>query len=214
MTRNIINTLIILISLSSFSQTKIDGTFFKKGRFNDFKVSYKFKDSIFEYEHSGDVGVIEYGNGTYYIEKDSLYLKYNLTTSKNKSNYKILKSNPTTKDSIKLRLIIRNHYTLLEYPLNGSIKINNDDYLKLNDKGTLTLKKSQDSIKLKTGNLHHDSLTFKIKADKDYTIEILLSEFSGKPIYNTIEKFKINKITPDSIQVEKYNKRILLLKTQ
>ncbi|WP_408029418.1 hypothetical protein [Tenacibaculum xiamenense] len=209
--KNAINIFIVFITFNVFSQINLEGTFCKKSKHKDFATCYKFSENNFKYEHIGDIGIIEYGEGNFLIKNDSLILIYNKTELNNKSNYKIVNTSTSKSDSIKLRFIIKNSYHMLDYPLNGAIKINDGPYINLNKDGEIAVKKTYDSIKLKTGVLHQDNLEFKIKADKNYLLEVFLSESSGKPIVNRIEKFKINKILKDSILLYENGKKTKLL---
>lgn len=212
--KSVINLLSILLSLYGFAQTEIEGTYFKKYKLKDFTTSYLFSDSTFKYEHKGHTGLISYGEGTYHIKNDSLILNYNLTKSRNASYYKILSTSPATNDSIKLKFVIKNKYLEFKHPFNAHIQVNNAPYTQLNKEGALTLKKTQDSISLRTGVLHQDNVEFKIKANKNYFIEVFLSEASGKPIFNSIEKYNILKISKDSIELTNPHRKITLLKVK
>ncbi|MGY0408858.1 MAG: hypothetical protein ACWIPJ_10985 [Polaribacter sp.] len=191
----------ILLSVANgFSQTKIEGEYCMYYKTKDYSTCLSFNNGFFEYIHSGHVAS-DYGEGTYFINKNSLTINFNKIKSNNFSKYKILNSYKTCKDSIQLKFIVKDKEGILQYPYNGTVEIENGVYKILGKKGIISLKNSsQDSIRIRLRNLSFDSLDIKLKSGRNYTIEVFLSEFSGNPIKNKKIFYTIEKIN-DSILI-------------
>ena len=188
---NVISILSFLISLTTFSQTKIEGVFFKKDKFNDFKTSYTFKDSIFEYEHNGDVGAIEYGKGTCFLKRDSLELHYNKTNLSYDSYHK-KKLFINDKESVKFEILVKD--------FNGN-PIKNVNVFNLKEKfGEITneegkaefvFNKLNKNIEVTFSFLGYKELKVILNKSYNYIVEVFLSEGDLIPIRNQVEKYKI-----------------------
>jgi len=72
--------LILLIPLTVTAQNKLEGEYYlshPEFMIIDFSESYTFsKDGTFTYESRGDLGPINYGNGTYQLSKEQLAINF------------------------------------------------------------------------------------------------------------------------------------------
>jgi hypothetical protein len=105
---NFIFTFIFLFNISIFSQIKIEGEYYSHDKFGAYASSYIFNNGLFSYEFSGHLGVVDYGEGTYLITRDSiLTIDFNKTKNRNKSKYKIISTTENSMDSIQLKFIVK-----------------------------------------------------------------------------------------------------------
>ncbi|MEE9406888.1 MAG: hypothetical protein V3V28_02315 [Polaribacter sp.] len=191
---------ILLLGLSGCSQYKLSGKYCEKDLLGDFSTCINFKGNNFSYIESNHLGVSKYGKGTYLKGKNKLDLNFNSTIVKSNSFFTIVEEINSKNDSIKLKFFVKDKEGVLAYPYNGTVEFKNKVYIDLNKKGIIYLKKNnQDSIKFKLQNLNYDSVEIKLKPDKDYIIDVFLSDtLSGKPIKNKKMTYNLEKIN-DSI---------------
>jgi hypothetical protein len=218
--RNILSLAFIFFSFSlGFSQKKIEGKYKLNLKLNEFYEKYTFnKVGVFKYENSGDLGLISFGNGNYFIKNDSLILNYNLTELKKESYYKS-KKYYNDKDSIQVKINVYNfdnqpivNSIIYAFPKNKSTESNK------NGEAFLKFNKQEGNNKIE---LHIDGeflakQVIYINSDANYVIDAFMNknEIIGfdhpKAIMNQIKKFKIIEIKEKEIKLN-YNKQYITL---
>ncbi|WP_157578291.1 hypothetical protein, partial [Tenacibaculum ovolyticum] len=199
--------IVFLVSFS-FSQNKLEGEYKIVNKLNDFSEKYFFtKSNTFKYEYHGDLGLIQFGNGEYFIKKDSLILNYNLTELKEESYHRI-KKYYNSKDSIIIKLNIYNFksnpiYNSIVYAYPNNISTESDK----NGKAVLKFKKGKKKIELQIDGEYLAKQIIYIHTNANYTINAYMNknEIIGfnhpKAIKNEIVKYKIIDITEGEIKL-------------
>ncbi|MCG8860049.1 hypothetical protein [Tenacibaculum finnmarkense] len=220
--KNILCLILIFFSISfSFSQKKLEGVYKLESKLNDFFAKYSFtKNGIFKHESFGDLGLINFGEGHYFIKNDSLILSYDLTKLKKESYYKI-KKYYNDSDSIQVKINIHNfdnkpiyNSFIYTYPKNKSTESNK------NGEAFLKFKKElrNDKIELHLDGEFLVKQVIYINSDANYIINAFMNENKiiglshPKAIKNQIKKFKINKINEKQIEINSDKQRIRLIK--
>lgn len=217
---------VVLITFSfnfCFSQIKIDGKFNIKQKLNNLNENYTFtKKGVFKYQSSGDLGVISYGKGCYFVKNDSLFLNYNLTKLKSESYFKI-KKYYNDKDSIKINL---NIYNFKKQPLHNIMVYTFPNYQSTtsNKQGKAYLKfkkiKHKEKIELHLeGEFWSKQIIF-LDTDVNYSIEVFMNKsiISGfghpKAIKDQIKKYKISELNEKKITLIIESQKIILIKDE
>ncbi|CAM1359551.1 hypothetical protein [Tenacibaculum xiamenense] len=212
--------LVFFYSNNCFAQKKIEGSFILDYSLKDFSTNLVFyPNGIFEYNHSGDLGLLEFGKGEYFIRKDSLMLKYNLTKLRENSYFKT-KTYFNNKDSISVKFNIYdfskqslNRIQIWSFPNYKDTETNKEGEAFLNFK-----KKSfKEVAQIHIDQVGFDKLIVYINLDRNYEIDVFLNktetyEYHPKALKNQVEKFKILEITDKNINLKKQDKIIRLMK--
>jgi hypothetical protein len=220
--RNILSLAFIFFSFSlSFSQQKIEGKYELNIKLNEFNEKYTFnKAGVFKYEKFGDLGLISFGKGNYFIKNDSLILNYNLTELKKESYYKSEKYY-NHKDSIQVKINVYNfdkqpivNSVIYAFPKNNSTESNKDG------EAFLKFKKQEGNNKIE---LHIDGeflakQVICINSDANYVIDAFMNknEIIGlehpKAIKNQIKKFNIIEFKENEMKLNYKKQYITLIK--
>ncbi|MDN3491610.1 hypothetical protein [Winogradskyella bathintestinalis] len=174
-----------------------------------------YKNGLFDYHSGASLGDDKYGNGHYFIKKDSLILQYDLTDLKDNSYHKF-KNYINTSDSIILKINIYNldKKRLAHVSVLGSSK---ERYgVESNGEGIayLKFKKEKGSRKIEISDLCCGNYSFKINSEFNYEVDVFLRKKFNKPtaIKNEVEKYKIIEHTDTYIELKKNNQTIKLIK--
>jgi hypothetical protein len=220
--KNILCVILIFFSINlSFTQKKLEGEYKLKLKLNDFSEKFIFtKEGIFKHENFGDLGLINFGEGHYFIKNDSLILNYNLTNLKKESYYKAEKYYNDI-DSIQVKINVYNfdnkpiyNSIIYAYPKNKSTESDK------NGEAFLKFKKQlgNDKIELHLDGEFLVKQVIYIDSDANYIINAFMqkNEIIGlshpKAIKNQIKKFKINEINEEQIKLNNNKQRIVLVK--
>ena len=198
----------ILNNLTSFSQLNIEGKYCLNYKLKDFSTCYSFKNGIFEYKDSGDIAVIQYGKGHYFIKNDSLILNYDLTEVKENS-YHTSKQYYNYKNTIDIKFTI---YNFKKEPLHDLMVCGKPNFkcVESNKEGKaiLTFKKGKqkDKIEIQIAGGNGSFHQFYVSSNANHEIKVYMSEGfsyfeSPKPIKNQIIKCKITAIGKDTIKL-------------
>jgi len=175
------------------SQSIVEDTYCREYELKDFSICLTFKlNNEFRYEYSGDLGIIDYGEGNYDIRNDSLILNYNETSPKALSYHRLYYWE-SGKDSVCLNFKLKTlNGVIVPY---ASVIFPENKIFKSNSKGNVSimLKRSDEKkrISIRDIGLWYD---LEISPTHNYDIDVFFSERGEIPIMNKIEKFKIIEI--------------------
>ena len=220
--KNVINRImLILLALyfsNIYSQNILKGTFCIDYIMKDFSDCLTFKeDNTFIFNHSGDTGTLEYGEGEYKFIDNQLILDYNKTSAKKLGYYK-LAIWENNSDSINLVVNVFNKQT--KEPIKYANVFYKDSTNKTgytgssaNEKGIAKLRtiKNKNIIELNVVYLGFLEQKINLMRNKNYMIEVYLKEVSdeaGIPILNQIDTLEIVKMKPKYFTVQNKNGKI------
>lgn len=192
--KNVIKTLTVFLlifnSFIIFSQGKIKGSYYVDYKLKNFSTNYNFfNDSIFEYKHTGHLGLIKYGTGHYYLKKDSLILDYDLTKLQEESYHKS-KSYSNSNDSIRIKLNIFNYQG--EIDIKGNFQVYSlPNYTRGFSENDYTFyfheKKGRGSFKVVIEALEYDRHDIYIDINKSYEIDVYMRKIKKNPLPQAIK---------------------------
>ncbi|SFZ95255.1 hypothetical protein SAMN05428642_1202 [Flaviramulus basaltis] len=224
--KNAINkSLLILATLyfsNLYSQNILKGTFCTDYEMKDFSDCLIFReDKTFEFNHSGDTGTLEYGEGEYKFIGNKLILNYNKTSAKKLGYYK-LSIWDNNCDSINLIVNVFNRRT--KEPIKYANVFFKDNTNKMGYNGAsanengmvkLVINKEKNIIELNVVYLGFLEQKINLMRNKNYMIEVYLKEVSdeaGIPILNQIDSFEIVKKKPKYFTVQNKEGKIVTWK--
>ncbi len=207
--------------LSASAQEKMMGDFYVKNwdLSGEHWAKFSFSaDGEFEYVNGGDIGISDYGKGHYNQFKDSLILSYDLTDVRIKG-YHIAKPYTNHKDSVEVKLSV---FDFDKKPLSNVHILLSGDGRRI-EKETNNTGKTFFSYKAEEGTVrvsltyNYESVySFDLYADKCYEVDMYFSKIPdtdiGFAIKNTVQKFKIQKIKKDFIELQTASGEILKLR--
>ncbi len=214
-------SLIVLLVNFSFSQNKLEGKYKVEYQLNDFSGKYVFTgEGVFSSENYGDIGLISFGKGHYFIKKDSLILDYDLTNLEEESYFKS-KKYYNYKDSITINL---NIYDFQNKPIRNVVvyAYPNSKSKESDEKGNAILKFKKQQVKNKI-ELHLDGeflakQIIYIDPKANYIINAYMNKNKiidlghPKAIKNEIVKFKIIEITEQHLKLKNGKQKVTLKK--
>ncbi len=217
--KSVINKVILILFFlffsNTYSQNIIKGTYCVDYDMKDFSNCFTFKaDKTFKFNHSGDTGTLEYGEGEYKFIDNQLILDYNKTSAKKLGYYK-LAIWENNSDSIDLVVNVFNKQT--KEPIKYANVFFKDNTNKIgytgssaNEKGIAKLRTIKDKNIIELNVIYVGFLEQKInlKRNKNYIIEVYLNEVgyeTGSPILNQIDTLVIDKKRPKYFVVKNKN---------
>lgn len=203
--------LFLFLCNHSFSQ-KISGTYCRNYKLDDVSTCIDFiEGGKFKYQHTGDLGVIEYGEGNYCLKKKKIILNFKSSKPIHKSTYDILKSKKSDKDSIKLNITVKD-FDDKSIILFKKIKLNNDKPIDVENQN-IYVKKSNKKLNIKVISVGYEIISFNLKPNKNYSIEVFLKGANGNPIKNQKRTFKIINYKQDSLVLYRNDRKELWVKS-
>lgn len=214
---SVIKFLIFLYPVILVAQDKLEGKYNILDGTGHFTTIYNFtSNGIFEYEHSGDLGLEKYGKGHYFIKKDSLILNYDLTEPKlygyHKSTQFINSSDSVT---VKIKVfdleknIISNHSV-------GNIELKNKTRTNSEGVAILKFKKENKQYNIRVANYYRKAYEVDINTLNNYYVEVYLRaepyiQFAMK---DEVEKFKIRTRNDSVLKLDKGTLLVTLIKVK
>jgi hypothetical protein len=202
--------ILFIFPLSVFGQLKIDGTF-TTGTMppNTGIRCLKFNNSgLFEDSFCNWKGYYITGKGSYFIENDTLILKY-ISSDTLLTTYTIKDTLCMHSDSIALNICVMDKETDGFLLFNNIFIINssNDTIIekKLNNEGIINckVKKSNEDFTLNFSNWGYKSCSFKINFDNCKVIKIFPTAKPSRVFENgAISKYKIIKLSADTFEFQ------------
>ncbi len=211
-----LSLLFVLVSLNIYSQFQLSGTYCLEYGLKDFKTCLKFDQAgVFEYEHTGHLGVEKYGKGEYKMNERTLELVYNRTEPKEAPYHKHTYWE-NKNDSIHFNFKIMNFSD--ELLPNATVIIDLDKKIGVRTDSSgmacVKLKKSKKLNEIVVNHLGFETYRFDLRKNHNYNIEVRLVETSGIPIKNEIVDFEIIENGSDYFKMKNENGKVVLWKKQ
>ena len=185
----------------------INGKYCKKFNLEYTNYCLEFNNNEFKYEFSGDLGLMEYGKGSYFITKDSLILNFNKSEPVALNYHRLYSWSSIPKDSIYLKLKVKTiRSETFPYSLVLISSNNSEKRYRCNEKGELLLKlkKEDKEINVNIRNIGF-SYSFNIHPLNNYEAKIFINENLVSPIIGNIWKYKILEFNEKHLNIRNKN---------
>ena len=207
--KNIYPLFLMLYTVVSFSQEKLEGQYCADYPSGDFFECIEFKGNEFSYQEGGHLGIESYGSGTFERTGNYLVLNYNLTKPLELSYHK-LKFWINEKPVINLKI---NVWDLEGNEIRGAnIFVNNTKLGVIADSlgyGQLDLEKKNQNFELIISYLGYVEERINLRQDFNYEINAYLKGGSmPAPILNQTDTLKIVQNKEDSFEEIMENSRV------
>ena len=198
-----------------YSQSRIKGKYCREYELKNFSNCLNFiSDNEFEFENSGDMGVIKYGRGEYKIEDGKLILNYNKTKPV-KTGHHVSEIWGNNKDSINLKFhffdFSNNPIPFVNVFYKDSLSMHGYSGIVANKEGTaeLILPKGKINTQLSFSNVGFSQYEITISKNYNYNILVYLQKAdTGLPIIGQIDTIEIEKKKPKYFTVKNKDGKI------
>ncbi|MCG8755531.1 hypothetical protein [Tenacibaculum finnmarkense] len=199
--RKILQIIILLTSIMTFSQEKLSGKYcsIPIGESDVTCIDFK-KNNLFEYSVSGCLGTSQIGTGIFELKNETLKLKFDKKEQASKESIKITEIKSSSEKTVEFEFIIKDEN---ESPLYVNIvDISNVSGFEISEeKNKIEFEKKNLKVKYRILSLGYASIELELEHNSSKKIEITMYPVQAKVISEKVFEWNLTELNENEFKV-------------